>query len=221
MKPRSRERGPSVYPPLEPLGPDQFVLACRQLGPQMLSVVAKIANNPRARISQRMAAANSILDRGFGRSTQQLHLLVDDTGGGPGMLEGLGAVEKQQLLLTMKRQIDSSLPQRGRPATKDVSPGTDGAARSHRPLTGPTEPEIGRPDAPDRVIPAERPIQGPPEATAWDRLAVLDPLTEPVEPGPTVEKARRSRGRRQPGEWSGWSPVGGVVPSVKPKPKSS
>ncbi len=166
------------------------------LGPEMLDVLRGIALDKKLRPTVRMVAVNAILDRGFGRSTQQLHLLVDDTGGGPGILEGMGTVERQQLLLTIQKTIDASSPTIGRPVVKNVTPATNGAEGASRPLTGLATPVASTLETVARPIPPEREIQGPPEANSWDSWAVVDPVEPDGPPAPEAAQSSWGRARR-------------------------
>lgn len=53
--------------------------AARDKSPEMLAVLVKIANDPKATPSARVAAANSVLDRGWGKPVQA----VTGEDGGP------------------------------------------------------------------------------------------------------------------------------------------
>lgn len=87
------------------LSHEEYNAACRSHGPRALEVIAEIMNNADAPPQIRLAAAGTLLDRGYGRP----HQAVELTGprGGPILLETMGVVERQQMLLGVRASLEA------------------------------------------------------------------------------------------------------------------
>lgn len=103
----------------------------QKMTPMALGVLESIAKDPQAPASARVTAANSIIERGYGRAPQTLE--HTGLGGGPIMLDDLSAlsdIERQQRLLAIKLALSGSALQ-GEAAPEGNGTGNGHAGNGH------------------------------------------------------------------------------------------
>lgn len=83
-KPAEREKNPALVPFHRPATPQDIIDRARQFGPACIDALADVAAN--GSDASRVSAANSLIDRGFGKVGQHVEMTGPD--GGPVQLSG-------------------------------------------------------------------------------------------------------------------------------------